>query len=427
MAFEFEIGETIIPETPGTQTVTVSGGFTPKVLLIWGASSPVETDRRTSWGMASSSSNMVSIGTFTLHGSTVSDCTSSRSTDLVVFLNGPDLADQAFANLDAFSSGSFTLDWSKVGEDTTGHGLQWIVLGGSGVSQASVSSFIAPNTPAVHNHTDPAFTIGAPDVAIYMTSNFVSGDLFPKERDHAVATLGVATGVNNEWTVGFSSRDAQTTSVAYRANRDDGCVGILDDMSKAWLYRGEHSAFTYASGKGGHDVNWTVTDTTDKVVDVMFIRGGNYYASLEEETSSLPLGLQSITGVGFQPKGVLAASTSDDNTTLSNDGLLTLGAGSTTPDTNVTTWWGDENGETTTNARTIQTSGQMYRPHDNDGLQIGNFDMASVNADGFVVNWDVLGTFPNEWYYLAIGGPEEVIDDRGYNRGLCRGMARGTF
>jgi len=419
MAFSFQIGETAIPAAHTVQTISVTG-FTPKLVIIWGASGENTDHMRVGWGMGTSSTNRVARSVFSDHNVGTSDCRSYRSASHIVYFDGPAAADEAHADLDSLNDGNFKLDWSTTGADVEGKFIQWLAIGGFDISDASVSSFTAPSSTGVSNHADSNFNVGAPDLAVYMTGNMIASDTFPKERDHAVISIGVATGTDEEWCVAIVAKDAVTTTVTYKGNRDDKCVGVIDDGSEAWEYLGEHSAFTFAGGNGGHDVNWTTATSSSKLIDVMFVRGGDYKAGLRAEKTTI--GLDSVVGAGFQGSCVLGMGTEQNNNVLDGDLRLTISAGSDTQ--NRFMWFGDEDNVGTTNCKSDKLD-QMYRRFDMSMFLLCNFDLATMDSDGFTTNWDIAGADPNEWCYLIIGGVESMPSERGFSRGMSR--PRGTF
>ena len=111
---------------------------------------------------------------------------------------------------------------------------------------------------------------------------------------------------------------------------------------------------------------------------------------------------QAITGLGFQPKGLIIFSVSDFGTAV--DGY-NVSIGFSDGTNTKCAWQGSEHNAATTDCYRYEASGKIIviRGH-NDGSLLAEADLKSFDSDGFTLTWTTNSASAYKIKYVAFGG-----------------------
>lgn len=254
-------GSAAAPTAPGTQTVTL--GWTPKAVLIWGTGDSAEGDTpggRMIIGAATASGQW---GYGWASDTATSGSRSSRvdsRTQAVVIPNGAAGGIAAAASC-ALTADGFTLTWTVV---TPGAGVQWLAIGGTGVQATSGVAPLATTAGVVTTTTgfQPAVVLACHDVTP------VDGQVIPSLN----LGWGAATAAAQHSVTIRDTNASNPTDLASLQQRDALVTG-LSSYSLDVIARGRLTAMNPT----GFDITW---DAGTAAGEYGWIALGGLYATV---------------------------------------------------------------------------------------------------------------------------------------------------
>lgn len=402
-----------VRKTDGPGTQTVSGvGFQGKAILFWwtrqstigkgsGLSSGI--------GFATASSQEYSVAWAADNGASPSNTGRHSSSDAIaILLNGTPALDGA-ADLVGFTSDGFTLNWVSNPNPAQATIIHYIILG-PGIQQAYVGQFSGPASGVTGSvsYTGVGFQ---GDAALFL------GDLQTSLGDSVGGEMafGAATG-GNQAAISMAIPDNSTTNPT-RSLQTNQRILVMEDPALSIPKTDQQAAFV-SFNPDGFTLNHLQTATGGVVFWALVLKGGSY--KLNYLVRQNVTGPQSITGVGFQPDGVLLFSDMSTKLFGSEDSgaETSFGAGSVVGGVPVqdNVWGGENDAQNPTHANVFTTTAQVITDLSLSSQATQNAaKYKSTDPDGFTLNWTAVQTnVTQKYFFLAIQAeiPSGVLDVR---------------
>lgn len=195
----------------------------------------------------------------------------------------------------SFDPDGFSINW--ISNNGGPHVINYLVVGGSNIVNVEVGSYAMPAT-ATGNHSKTGLAF-KPDAVVFMPTDYTTVN---------------NTGTRSNWGLGFAIsstqrasmnnwiHDGQATSDTNRYLRADKCATRIDSATGTVSKEADFVSF--------NNDGWTLNFTTNNVagnadlLNYLAFKGCRVFQG--KFTSTAGLGIQTITGVGFRPKAVMA-------------------------------------------------------------------------------------------------------------------------
>ncbi len=401
------VKEGTFAKSNNTGLQTISGlDFTPKALIMF-------TTGQSTSGFANNYTQSIgfSNGTYSRSITADSDYTNKKSLSgrafgdsIVTILASGTPRITAQANLTGFAYGNFTLNWTV--NDNTLSEIHYIALGGNDITGAAVSSFTAIPTTGTQQVTSVTFH---PDFIMLMNANdtretgtdsnaYLSygfwGVVGPTQATIATASVNGLSVTN-------------TKAIQLVSNLNPRILATLNAATASLVGQ----AIEATPSGNGFAIDWVNATTSPTKIYYLALKGGYYnIGNLNETTSGAPT-TQSVTGLEFQPKGVLFSSINEaGSTSLQQNNRLSLGATDGVGQSAI--WSGDTNGvrkavgaRSDNESETIALATEASPP--SSSTPTGEAVISSLDPSGFTIKWEKTGSTPDQILYLAFG---DVLD-----------------
>lgn len=397
MALLFKSGQftkTITTPAPVSQAVT-GVGFQPKAIIFnlsgSNGNDSFDNSHRMGFGIATASTS----ATICSSGQNAQATTSARhrhgaAGDCILIINlGGTIA--AAAQLTSFDSDGFTLNWSD--NNVTGFLINYIAIGGTDLTNAAVANWTMPTSTGNKAVTGVGFQ---PDLVLH----FHSGIATTGNASLANGEIGLgAMGKNgNQWANHFLSLDNVATTDTQRTQLTDQTLAATDNSLAHSM-----KASYVSMDSDGFTTNFTTAPATAGKVDSLCLKGGSVkVGSFNKSTGAAPVS-QSITGLGFSPKGFFVAS--DQLATFASPaaGAL-LGVGASDGTGEISSWIGDQNGVSPSKVRGRMSNTKIFSKTNNvDPTLEAEADITSLDTDGWTHNLSTNDAVATEFTYWAMG------------------------
>ncbi|WP_294383702.1 GEVED domain-containing protein, partial [Prosthecobacter sp.] len=391
----YKMGNFTKSTSTGNQVITHNLGTTPKAIILWtsGNSTGSPTahyhyaqgffDGTTSYSFSTAGQDNVDT-------SNTARRVAAKALTLVQYDGTTTLAE---ASISSWSSTSFTLNWST-NTSGTNYVVHYMIIGGSSVS-AKVLNWTIPTATGNKSITGTGFT---PDLVLSMHANDGLTGAAPSSSTRGAIGLSAMNQDGEQWALCEISRDPSTTSDTWRAQRTDRSFislvyGTGDFASEASFVSMDANGFTQNFSK--------VSGNAGQVASLA-IRGLN--TTLGGFDISTTTGSQTISGTGFQPEAVMIASTGQAaDSTAQSQARFILGAGDGT--TQGTAWVEDEDGQNISDVRSLDKTNKIISRTTGTDTLTSEASLASLNNDGFTLNWTTVPTSPWQALYIAFDSP----------------------
>jgi len=386
-----------------TTTQSVTGvGFKPKALILWTAGSTSDATWHNGYNMSIGFSadyfdtlTSGSISVASEHNVATSN-SSSRITAKALTIVDPGEVLVAECDLDSMDSDGFTLDWTY--NTATSSIVQYMALGGDGMIAAEVINWTASGSTGETQTISSTFP---PDCLLHLataqegTGSSASANLMFSGSENS-ASDGLVTG--------FRANDGQFTSNTWKLFED---YAIAPIYSNGGLYcAGDFDGTNYDNF--GFDIYYSY-NSYDPIIFSLALWGGEYSVGYFSKSTST--GNDSITGVGFQPEGVLFANVGGSAFTFTTDDHSYYGFGATDGTNEKATWIYDEDNVSTTNAGAISKSDKSIVIAPNNSRTIASeADIVSLDSDGFTINWSSNDGDADLVFYFAFKANDTAYD-----------------
>lgn len=400
MALSTFVSSLTEPGSIGNQAIT-GVGFQPKIVLFFfnyvtadgnaagfadGMGVAVSsTDRRVVYGSENNGASVAAGG----------NVTASHDNTLCIELMAPggNAATVLSADFVSMDSDGFTINWTKV--DGGSRIVNYMCLGGTDLTNAKTGQFTQKTSTGSQAITGVGFQ---PD-SIILFRDRLTGTAPPSAANSAPRnTIGFGVSASAR---GFNaSHFADPSGVTFVAKGYQRTNEIIGAVANAGALDSEADLTSLDSD--GFTLNWS---TASSAVYVFYIalKGGKFaIGSFNQPTSN---GSQAITGVGFQPTGLILTSDNQAaSTSIQANTRFSLGMGSSSTQRGHI-WHGGTDGTITS-----VVNGDLDRANIIKCLTEGASvttnsaaDLTSLDSDGFTLNWGTTDATARQVLYFAVG------------------------
>ncbi len=318
---------------------------------------------------------------------------------------------EAQAEVNKFHGDGFELTWSV---DTRIHCCNWymdyLAIGGDDIKNVTISTITSGTATGSKMYTGLGFK---PDFIMFLydrksgnASSTNAGFGMGFAAANSLSSPG-ATCLKQASLMGISE-DGQTTSDTARAQRTDRAIYVLqpNDASSSTP---DAEALFEGFNSDGFTLNWIdlPTDTNDKFY-YMAIKGGKWdVGKLDVPTATAPV-TQSISGLGFTPKGLLLTSFNNASATgIIAHNRISIGASDGTNKASI--WSGDKDNVSPSVSALYVDAVKVIRlvteaTTASSSTKNAEADLQTFDTSGFTLNWTTTDpAFAREVIYIAFG------------------------
>lgn len=401
MALSTKAGQFTTPSSTGNNSIT-GLGFQPELVFFFGNDNTSDTwldDYVFYFGVAGDSSNQACIEVFSDDGVTTSNV-ASRYDKANCFgsinVAATSQTRGAFVSMDA---DGFTINWTTA--SATQRKVNYIALGGD-ITGVKIQRFDQKTSSGSQSVTGVGFE---PDMVMIFQSRVTTNNPPSGASVNSFPRLGFATSSSAEGYVANRIRDGLATgSDTARAQKIDAVTGHIQSTTETISNEAEFTSMD----ADGFTLNWTTVDGSAYRMLYVAVAGGQWYSGNFARSGST--GDQSVTGVGFQPTGLLLAHNSLGTTGAVAHARLHVGA---TDGTNeYTVFAGDEDAlSTTDNINDLDSTKMLKSMTEGTPSTEWTADIVSLDSDGFTLNAATSDADTEEILYLAFGSNAGGVSD----------------
>jgi hypothetical protein len=410
--FEFKQGTFTKNSGTGNQSVTI--GFQPEAVIFYWVNNDIGLgdDINSGFGFAQDASNQraIAFGHIDNKGSsqTKQIKTQSRNNCIMITDAGSGTV-VAEAQYSLVFSDRFSLNWSV--NDGNTQTIHYIALGGSDITNVKIGDFATSGSPSV----DYNIVGFEPDFLMFMS--VVYGQWETVDTSSAEANIGFASSSTEEGGIGVSFAYGSGLPAKVRQRTDNSIVSLRFNGTEASL---GHFAGFLPDG-------FTIEYTASFLVDCIYlaIEGGAYkVGSFNKKTDGT--GTQTISDVGFQPSGlILASSNQNTNTAIQSDARISFGASDGTNEGAI--WFDDIDGgsggggtKTVTdyNQSTTKVGHHATTVNGSPPTLDAEADLSEFNSSGFILDWTTNNNEADEIIYVAFASSTPPTCTFDYRRSI---------
>lgn len=394
MGLSAYVGSLTQPAATGNQSIT-GVGFQPKLIIFFyndlTSSTVTNTILREGYGAATSSSaRWVNCG-YTPSAST-SQYVSFRNDACIDYVNSG-LGTDGRADLVSLDADGFTINWSTT--DATARLVNFIAFAGSDITNVKVGTFTTSTTTGNQGITGIGFQ---PDSIIfpslYGSTTALSNAVNTANRN----SIGFGISSSNR---GFSvsrNQNNGSTEFAGRYQRTDKIWALFSGTSAALVTEGD----LVSMDSDGFTINWTTNSGSARINFYVAIKGGQFKIGTFNQSTST--GNQTVTGVGFQPSGVILSSVNAaSSSSLQTPKRFSFGAASSSS-ARAAIWNGVADGGTTSLvSQSLNQAKVLEMLTESTPTLTTSADFVSNNSDGFTINNTTTDATAREVLYFAFG------------------------
>ena len=401
---ECKVGQFALRTTVGQQSVSgltePSGGW--KVLVVWTAGTTANdvyvVERRFGFGFATSATQRYGCGLRDNDSvGTSNNDTGSTTSGILRYGNGSNV-NALMVDFVSFNSDGFTID-VEANTEARANLINYMLLGGTDITNAKVGTFTVASTGASQAFTDPGFQ---PDflMAAHIDSTSVGDSV------HAKFGLGMASSPSNTGAHFGLSLDNQADASA-GSWRKSGAVllGLTSNGSYTQDYEANLSSFD----SQGFTLSVSNLPSVNKIFGYLAIKGGQWKVGAETQRTSA--GTKDTAGIGFDPKCIFVmADQWNAETVLTSGDQSNIGAATSTEQAGISSFSNGNTGGGNTETDTFASSSIT------EALLISNGTSAAAEAgiapitDGFRATWAPADAFARIFYYAAMAdGPSTFV------------------
>lgn len=369
-------------------------GFQPKAIILFSDKQTSEgfaQDLTFSFGASTGSSQSASSSWGSVDAGASSDAGRRRSiTDVLTLFSAGSPTNSARASLTSFDSDGFTLSWTFT-NDSNQDIIHYVAIGGSEIVSAKVGQITIATSGASQAFTDPGFQ---PDFLMLFGT---LGETVDTNTTHAKFSLGYGTDSSHQGVTSISSTDNLNTMDTRRYQSTSEIWASFINNSNTI----DTQAALSSMDTNGFTLNVTNLPTSSLTVNYLAIKGGNHKVGTITQPSST--GLQTTSGFGFQPQGLLMSSFNRSAFSgATTNAQIALGAASSSLNQG-DLWVADVHNlaDAQTAMSTVTTS--AIRIATADSTVNGEASLSSFDTGGFTLNWTTADTLGTEVLFWAVG------------------------
>jgi hypothetical protein len=310
----------------------------------------------------------------------------------IILLSGGSPTLGAQAELLSLDADGFTLNWTT--NEARADIIHYVALGGADLTNAFANSFTVVAGAGMQSVTGVGFQ---PDFVMTLSMDDASLD---SNDSIGKASLGFASAPTARGTLSVTLRDGQsTTDTCVRQRVDRFLSELRSDCGDDML------ADLVSFDADGFTINKTNADDAT-LVHYLALKGGKYGVGAFNKSPSAAPASQSVSGLGFQPVGLLLASKDlPSSTAIVAEGRISFGASDGTNEG--ATWFHDKDALSTTDTNQ-RTASDKIAVHASQTTLDAEADLASFDADGFTLTWNPNSGAADEILYVAFGSTVSI-------------------
>ena len=311
MALDVEVGTFTADATNTDDAVdTITVGFDPKALIIWGfhrATTNADTGNHASSSIGfcdDADNNIVVFGQNEDAGANAdAKRRTSASSAVSFFSDGSTTIDKV--GVVALGTGQFTVTWST--NDDVATLMHWTAFGGADITGTEVARFVKSITEgsnisqSVTTATDTQNIQANEGVIFFIHAAAVNDD---STSNNMEIGIGMATDPSEEGCLTITQDDVSSASEPRRTYKNDRVIEAYGATNGTLLFDGEFTNFT----SSGFDLNWVTNNTAASQEGYLIIKGGKW--EVGTDTARTTDGTKTTT-TAFQPKGLFTFETND--------------------------------------------------------------------------------------------------------------------
>lgn len=382
MALLTKVGKFALNTVTGNQAVT-GVGFQPKAIIITlvpetADAADFNVSSSVSVGFGTSSSNRASIGK-TQSGVTMA--TRQNDTKIITLISGTTTIYEA--DLVSLDVDGFTINITNA-TAATAYQVNYTAIGGADLTNAYIKEITSPGTNSSQAYTGVGFK---PDAMMTLTAGNTS--LASSTIAHGSIAVGYGTSATARGVASTTDTARLESTSSVLLNTDGSAVNMQADLT--------------TMDSDGFTLNWSNGAISGMYAWVLCLKGGSYQAGSDTQKTST--GTKAVTGLGFQPTGLLVASIGNTAGAAidTSTGILLVGSASGTANRGFV--WVGENVTAPSQSRAEVTNNLIasYVPSNTSLAATTVADLSSFDSGGFTLNWTTADATAREYIYLAMG------------------------
>jgi len=397
MALDVEVGQVAASTGGGSQTVSV--GFTPKAIILWGA-----FNRTTNAIVREDSSGFLGFSDGSNHGAStwqeednIASADNRRGSTNIASIkvtNGISTTVDSEATT-TFQTNQFTIVWSNA--PANAYLINYIIFGGDDITGVQLISQQkptggAPVTQDVNTDADVQNITEGKGIVFCMSPWRNNATEIGSNLNFS---FGVTTKTITEANLGMSSDDGASTSICREHHTNIKFMSKFQASGATLLAECDFTGFDAT----GLTLNWTTNDSTADFLHFLIIKGGQWESGIE--TAKITTTGTKATTTSFQPKGLITFGVRRTASTgrALQDISLNIGAGTSSTARFCAGITNDE-GNTTMQIHQWASNAIIHRIVNQSGTVLSEADIDSFNTLDFTLDWSNVG--PNAFKFIWI-------------------------
>ncbi len=392
MATQVQVGSFVANTTTGNQSVT-GVGFQPKVVIFFGnkltadgnipdatmylGAAVSSTNRRVNYFESGDNLDVSNIGS----GAQTTACIRMVDYASTVLLS---------ADLVSMDSDGFTINIGTT--SGSAYIVNYIALGGD-ISNAFLGSGTSPTTTGNKSYTGVGFQ---PDCLLLWSERSKTTETREGSNVGIGYGIGLARTATEQFTSAFRVEDALTTSSADRQRRTHAFYFAASTSG------GVEISELVSLDPDGFTLNWLYVAGSERWFYYLALRGGAYRVGTFNQPTST--GTQGITGIGFAPRGVMLLSALINSGSISAANMRGCIGAASGPTARGSIWFGDADAQAfTVSDQALDRARVLKFLTEGTPTLDAEADLASLDSDGFTLNWTTADANARQIEYLAFG------------------------
>lgn len=306
------------------------------------------------------------------------------------------------AVISAIGADGFTVNWTV--NDAIAKTIFYICIGGSDITNTFASEITGPAAGGTGNQVISGVGFQPDFVMLWGV-----GETGSTKNYGLQYCMGFATSAAQQVCFGGSEIDDLGTSDNCRYQRADKIYALI---SKSSTSTKALEGALVSMNADGFTINWTTVTGAgaNRKIGYIALKGGSYFVgSINSPIAGTAPVSQAVTGVGFQPTGILLASVGGvANTAIQNSMRLSFGGGSSSA-SRFLGWSGCQDAAANTVNAKIMLNNKIVKVATENTVAASTTtqaeaDITSLDTDGYTLSWttkDAVSAY--QILYVAFG------------------------
>ena len=388
--------KSITPACPAPCSQTIAGvGFQPKAVIFFWTSrqTAVGFNGRDNMGIgfATSSTNERAVSIAEDDNANTSNAGRRKSdTNMIVTLDDGDPTLGAQAELTSFNADGFTINWTT--NNNRALYIYYIAIGGTDITNALAGAF--PSNTGVGNQLVTGLGF-QPDFVMFLSGFTGANDT---DLSDSQLSLGYAESSAAMGAIVTGSTDNRNGNDRKRSQqRTSACILLL----RSNVTQQDAIADFVSMDADGFRINWSNAPAAATPIFYLALKGGRYNVGSFDQATVL--GNQSVTGVGFQPSGLMMAIFNKiAQAGIIADNEMSIGAAQSS--TARGSIWGEaQNGVDPSQANNYTNNAVAMTMATGPATINAQTDFVSFDSNGFTLNWTTVDATARQILYWVAG------------------------